>query len=65
VKTDMLRSYGWHYDGMYVLTSSYHRNHRLIIFAVSQIGLVLGPLIGGALSTYTTWRWCKMTASRP
>jgi Na+/melibiose symporter-like transporter len=43
---------------MYVLTSSYHRNHRLIIFAVSQIGLVLGPLIGGALSTYTTWRWC-------
>ncbi|RHZ55197.1 hypothetical protein CDV55_105193 [Aspergillus turcosus] len=28
-----------------------------IMMGLSQIGLVLGPLIGGALTTYTTWRF--------
>ncbi|KAL4757869.1 MDR family MFS transporter [Aspergillus foveolatus] len=29
-----------------------------IMMGVSQLGLVLGPLVGGSFTTYTTWRWC-------
>lgn len=29
-----------------------------IVMSVSQMGTVLGPLIGGALTQYTSWRWC-------
>jgi MFS family permease len=35
------------------------------LMSVAQIGTVLGPLIGGALTQYTTWRWCKSSFSLP
>ncbi|RFU30250.1 hypothetical protein B7463_g6108, partial [Scytalidium lignicola] len=30
----------------------------LTVSLVSNLGLVMGPLIGGAFTEYTTWRWC-------
>ncbi|KAH8888156.1 MFS general substrate transporter [Thozetella sp. PMI_491] len=29
-----------------------------IVLGISQFGIAVGPLIGGAFTEYSTWRWC-------
>lgn len=29
-----------------------------LMMGMSQVGVVIGPLVGGALTSFSTWRWC-------
>ena len=47
--------------GQVVMLSSFPRERTLkintFIALANQMGLLLGPLVGGALTTYLSWRW--------
>jgi len=47
--------------GQFVVLSSFPRERTLkintFIALANQMGLLLGPLVGGALTTYLSWRW--------
>jgi MFS family permease len=48
--------------GMTILSASMplHKRPKYfgIMMGLAQMGTICGPIIGGAFTTYVTWRWC-------
>lgn len=52
----------WIYDGLCVIQKKLGRLQFANKMLVCQLGIVCGPLLGGAFTEYTTWRWCMYPA---
>src|SRR5688572_3743326 len=36
-----------------------------IVMGFAQVGVALGPIVGGALTEHATWRWCRLPKDCP